>query len=166
MSIELVEALDDGDVEKIQKLILNGEDIYRITENDKWTYLHISLTDLMNKTPVKSIEFLLEQGLDVNAVDNYGNTPLIYAVRQRNVDGIRLLLENGADKLLEHENKKAIDALRTGFDRMPLDYDTFEILLSNGANPDKKNSNGTTARELLNVIAGVEQNIYELFENY
>jgi uncharacterized protein len=164
MSYELYEAIVEGEIETAKQLIADGEDIHHVTANDKWSYLHQAADT--EYTPPESFQYLIDQGLDVNAIDSYGNTPLIYAVRQRNVDGIRLLLDNGASKLLEHENNDAVDALRMGFDRMPLDYGVFETLLKSGAQPDKKNRNGTTARELLHVLGGVDPSIYELFSEY
>ncbi len=165
---KLYRALKKGDIDSVKSYVLQGGDITFIDPIDKWSYLHQVFVSPSDKriVPTQSIQFLLDQGLDVNAIDSYGNTPLIYAVRQRNVDGMRLLLENGADKLLEHENKDSVDALRMGFDRMPLDYDVFEVLFKFGASPDRKNSSGTTARELLNILGGVDSSIYDLFAQY
>ncbi len=166
MSYELFESLDEGDIDTAKKLISEGEDIYRITENDKWSYLHIILTEMVEKTPIESIRFLIDQGLDVNAIDSGGYTPLLYAVRQRNVEGIRLLLENGADKLIENENQDGVSALRMVFLNKPNNYDIVKLLLEFGASPDTKNKNGKTVRERLQVIINVDPKIYELFEQY
>lgn len=164
MSYDLYEAIADGDLDKAEQIISNGENIYFITANDKWTYLHqIADTD---DTPIESIQFLLDKGLDVNAIDSYGNTPLLYAVRQRNVKGIRLLLENGADKLIDHENFEGVSALRMGLNSMPLNYDVFDILLKYGANPDTKKEDGKTVRQMLLILAGIPNNIHILFTNY
>ncbi|PSX15188.1 ankyrin repeat domain-containing protein [Photobacterium kishitanii] len=164
MSYDLYEAIADGDLDKADQIISSGENIYFVTENDKWTYLHqIADTD---DVPVDSIRFLLEKGLDVNAIDSYGNTPLLYAVRQRNVEGIRLLLENGADKLIEHENLEGVSALRMGFDSMPLNYEVFDLLLQFGADPDVKKDGWKTARQMLTVIAGIPKSIQDLFAKY
>ena len=43
------------------------------------------------------IKKLLHQGADVNAEDEQGLTPLMYAVVHRNTEIVRLLLESGAD---------------------------------------------------------------------
>ena len=42
----------------------------------------------------------MEQGADVDARDNFGNTPLMHA--GLNVDVIKLLLDRGADHTLEN----------------------------------------------------------------
>ncbi len=165
---KLYEALRQGQIETTKLLIEQGCDIHKVTENEKWTYLHKMMMPLPldTVTPTESIQFLIDQGLDVNAIDSGGYTPLLFAVRQRNVEGIRLLLENGADKLIEHENERGVSALRMGFDRVPLDYDVFKVLLELGADPDAKNKNGKTVRELLGILANIDPKIHELFEQY
>lgn len=168
MNIEedLFDAVLDGDINYAKKLIDQGGDISEVTILEKWTYFHHIFMDIKEKAPIQSIQFLLDQGLDVNAIDSYGNTPLIYAVRQRNVDGISLLLENGADKLLEHENNRGVSALRMCFDRKPCVYNVCKILLEAGANPDKDIEDGKTVRQMLDVLADIEPSIYELFKQY
>ncbi len=163
---EIYDAILDGEIDVLQKGVINGTDFHYITGNYKWTYLHKAFLSLSERVPVKSVQFLLNQGLNVNAVDSYGNTPLIYAVRQRNVEGVRLLLENGADKLIEHENQDGVSALRMVFLNKPNCYDIVKLLLEFGASPDTKNKNGKTVRERLQVIVNVDPKIHKLFEQY
>lgn len=164
MSYELYEAIVDGELDDAEVLIASGEDIHFITSNDKWTYLHQAADT--EDTPPKSIQFLIDKGLDVNAVDNYGYTPLMYAVRQRNVEVIRVLLKNGAEKLIEHQDNDGISALRLSFLNKPYSYDVVELMLEFGASPDSKNPNGKTVRDLLKVIADVDPEIHALIDKY
>lgn len=158
-------AIVRGDIETVKESIANGTDIHRVTANDKWTYLHYAFKSVTRKTPPVSIQYLIDQGLDVNAIDSYGYTPLIYAVRQRNVEGMRLLLENGADQMIEHQDADGISALRMAFDRMPIPYEVVKVLLEYGANPDEKDD-GCSVRELIHKIAGVDPKIIELVSHY
>jgi ankyrin repeat protein len=163
-------ALKNGSIESANELIEQGCDVHKLTDLEQWTYLHKMLTspsfNIEDSSILKSIQFLLDKGLDVNAIDSYGNTPLLYAVRQRNVDGIRLLLENGADKLIEHENLEGVSALRMSFIGKNYSFDIVKELLGFGADPDKKNIQGKTVRDRLNIIVGVPDNIYGLFLKY
>ncbi|MEI8632920.1 ankyrin repeat domain-containing protein [Vibrio sp. PP-XX7] len=163
MSYELYETLVEGEIETVKQLTANGEDIHHVTANDKWTYLHQVLDT--KETPPESIQYLIDQGLDVNAVDSYGSTPLLYAVRQRNVDGMRLLLANGADRMIEHQNLDGISALRMVFDRMPIEYDVTKTLLEYGANPNE-NDHGCSVQELVHSIVGVDSKVIELIDQY
>ncbi|KKC98559.1 ankyrin repeat domain-containing protein [Photobacterium halotolerans] len=161
MSYELYEAIVDGEIETAKDLIRKGEDIHHVTANDKWTYLHKAADT--DDTPPESIQFLIDQGLDVNAIDNYGYTPLIYAVRQRNVPAMRLLLENGAKETLEHRGKDSLSALRMAIKFMPLDYNVIKVLLEYGADPDAAAPNGNSVRQSLEITAGIDPAIKALF---
>jgi len=56
------------------------------------------------------IEKLIIKGCDINAKDKEGNTPLIYAVKQKDKSIIKLLIKYGAIKSMKNVNgKKAID---------------------------------------------------------
>ncbi|SJN55511.1 Ankyrin repeats (3 copies) [Vibrio ruber DSM 16370] len=167
---ELYDAVLDGDIDEVRALIDKGADIHEITESEHWTYLHHVFispsTKREERTPLESVQFLIDQGLDVNAIDSYGYTPLLFAVRQRNVEGMRLLLENGADKLIGHRNEDGVDALKMAFDRKPSHFDVVKLLLEYGADPDDKREGGRSVRELLNIIVGVDSEIIELVNRY
>ncbi|KAL4231195.1 Protein fem-1 B [Mactra antiquata] len=56
-------------------------------------------------------EFLLEQGVDINAVDNSGNLALHYAIREGMTDTVKLLLKHKSDHT--RKNIWGDDALQT-----------------------------------------------------
>lgn len=123
---ELFDAVLDGDIEMTKELIGRGAIIH----------VFMSIGEQAN---LKSIKFLLDQGLDVNAIDPYG--------------WFKLLLSNGADKIIDHENLEGVSALRMAFISKPsLSFDGIKLLLEHGASPDKENANGKTVRERLKSI--------------
>jgi uncharacterized protein len=82
----------------------------------------VNYPDLMGRAPLHDAaslslksgqemgRFLLDHGANVNAMTNAGSTPLMYAVWQRNVDLVKLLLERGADATLRNlYGKRALD---------------------------------------------------------
>ncbi len=49
----------------------------------------------------KSCEYLLKKGADANSQDEYGMTPLFYAVRYREIPNVEVLLKSGASKKIK-----------------------------------------------------------------
>ncbi|NAX45440.1 ankyrin repeat domain-containing protein [Photobacterium halotolerans] len=168
MAIEILEALDDADINELEALIKSGYYIFEITPKENWTYLHKALmsprTD--DQCPVESVNYLVDKGLDVNAIDDYGYTPLIYAVRQRNIPAMRALLESGADKTIEQRGKDSVSALRMAVKGKPYQYDVVKVLLEYGADPDASTPEGKSVRELMDILAGVDSVIKELIAKY
>ncbi len=59
---------------------------------------------------VEAVRKFLAQGADINARDDYGNTPLMLACRNCHLDVVKFLLESGCDfTLTDRYSKKAID---------------------------------------------------------
>lgn len=85
----------------------------------------------------RDIEFLLETGADVNVKDKKGNTPLMYAAQNNDVDLIERLVRAGAviDAQNNEGNTAFIKAVG-GAERK---------LLELGANPNIQNNSGATA---------------------
>ena len=72
---------------------------------------------------------LLDRGLDVNAREAFGDTPLHFAVRNQNVPLMRLLLTRGADV-------NAIDCQGTAPIDHTMNIDLIELLLNHKADPN------------------------------
>jgi len=106
-----------------------------------------SVTDLMNaagENDTETVNFLLEEGEELEAVDNDGYTALHWAVLYDQYQAARTLLEAGA-------NPNAIDL----FDSSPLitavyndNIEMVNLLLEFGADTEYRDSNGQTAYEI------------------
>ena len=58
--------------------------------NDGYTCLHLAVT----RFNIDLIKYLIKSGLDVNALTNFYDTPLHFAVRHKNYEAISLLLNS------------------------------------------------------------------------
>ncbi|WP_131832117.1 ankyrin repeat domain-containing protein [Mycobacteroides abscessus] len=66
--------------------------------DDGQSYLHLACV----AQDVESVRTFLEIGLDPNLQDKWGNTPLIYAMQNRVLDIVNLLIDFGADPYMEN----------------------------------------------------------------
>ena len=89
---------------------------------------------------VDAVRLLLDNGADINLVDDDGTTPLITVCWDSHVDAARLLLDNGAD--VNRANKKGTTPLfiacQEGY------VNVARLLLDNGADVDWATEDGFT----------------------
>ncbi|MFC0034098.1 ankyrin repeat domain-containing protein [Cardiobacterium valvarum] len=130
IGIQILDALDEADFAALDKLFSVDADINKITENDKWSWLHKALLGFdPQKPPRESIEYLIRHGLDVNAQDRYGMTPLNYAMRSKNVAAATALLEAGADPNIPNIDRVTPLAYING---MPEQLSLLKLMLDKG----------------------------------
>jgi len=87
---------------------------------------------------------MLEEGADPNAKDNFGDTPLTYAILKGTQEMVSLLLSHGAK--INEGNKKGQTPLHDSVFKKSASLVSF--LLENGADPNLKNSDQLTPLEL------------------
>ena len=161
-------ALDDNELENAKLLVTQGAEVHRITPVESWSLLHKIMmeTDVTQPAPIECLKFLIEQGLDVNGIHYGGYTPLIYAARRKSAESIRVLLENGATKTVNHKNESGVAPLQMAMGTKPYDYDSIKTLLEFGADPDLPNRAGNTPRRKLDIAVGIPEGIKALFAKY
>lgn len=92
---------------------------------------------------------LVRHGADLNAesrIGYLGDTPLAYAARYGEVGAVRLLIEAGAD--VNHRSDNGTTPLRDALAAGPHAVAVVQLLLAHGANPDIKDNQGRTVREI------------------
>lgn len=67
--------------------------------------MNMNLIDYVKLGHFSKIQELIAQGVDLNAQDEYGYTPLMWAVNYSKLDIVKLLLEAGADKTITDNDK-------------------------------------------------------------
>jgi ankyrin repeat protein len=170
----LVFAAREGDIESAKVLIEAGADVNQVTE-----YGWSPLLTATNNRNYELGAMLIEHGADVNIANKGGWTPLYLATDNRNIEGgdypvlqadmdhleyIRLLLEKGANpdaQVRENTLSRTIftqqwffEAGATALVRASQSSDValIRLLLSYGADPQIRTSNGDTA---LTASAGI-----------
>ena len=159
MSREALRAILKGDINKLDEFIQQGLDINETTEKEKWNYLHRAL--ITRSAPKEMVKHLISCGVDVNAIDSFGNTPLYYAARLKNGEIIKLLLDSKAN--VNHVNKDGISPLRELFSKKPFDYNSVKLLLDAGADLDQKVEGGGSVKSLAETVAFEEVLYLRLF---
>jgi len=94
---DLFAAAAKGDIEKIALCLKSGIDI-----NSTKYYPNIGMWDsalysAIDNRQIKTVKFLLDNGVNVNAKDHKNRTALHRAVREQSIDIIELLLKSGPD---------------------------------------------------------------------
>ncbi|QTM00728.1 ankyrin repeat domain-containing protein [Mannheimia sp. ZY171111] len=133
LGVNILEAIATDDFELLEELFRTGERNYlEISPKEGWSWLHKSLLGFESEEPSrKMIEHLISKGLDVNAQDCYGMTPLHYAMRSRNVEAAIALLNAGADPNIPNQDN-LIPLSMIGY--LPDRLDILELMLKKGAN--------------------------------
>ncbi len=164
MTKQLLQAIFSGDVKTFDELA-QPADLNAVTDTERWNLLHRALVSVSHAPAPAMIKRLIERGVDVNARDYYGNTPLHYAARLKRLEPIDMLLAAGAT--IDPVNTDGLTPLRLMLMSKPTNLHAIELLLSRGADMNHKVEGGRTVREYANVIShGTDRSIIDLFDKY
>ena len=112
----LVQVMEVGSVQEIQKAMKNGIDILQKLESNQ----NLLMLAVKNNPYPEVVNFLLDQGIEINDVDDNGQTALILAATfNPNPDVVKTLLDRGADKTIKDKMKK------TAADYVPMNTSFF-----------------------------------------
>lgn len=161
MSIEILRAIIKSDIAKLESLIVAGGNIMEISKNEKWNYLHKALGNITMLPSIEVIQELVNRGVDVNAIDCYGNSPVHYAARSKRADIIKLLFNAGAN--INIVNLQGVSPLRQLLLSKPYDYESIKILLHAGADVDQKVNGGLSIKEFAQLTASDNEELQSIF---
>ncbi|NWK57712.1 ankyrin repeat domain-containing protein [Verrucomicrobiaceae bacterium N1E253] len=164
MNKEIDEAIFDNDSQKIAALIKEGLDPNWTTEHDGWNMLHQALVGIRVQPPTEIIQFLIDREVDLNAQDVEGWTPLHFAVRSRNLEVVKLMINYNLD--IELKNNGGDTALAMAFKGLPINLEIIKLLLSKGASSEQQidgESISTRAKRISEMKNTKYPTIYDLF---
>lgn len=136
---DLLAAVQEGDLQRVEDLLSRGADPNSITTNIP----HVGKTALMWAAQGRHPEIvraLLRHGADVNAANPKGGTALMYAVTSGPLENVEVLLQRGA---------QADAAARNGWTPVMLAVakrrrDVLSLLIAHGADIDRADVYGWT----------------------
>jgi ankyrin repeat protein len=131
---ELFEAARKGDFETVKNLLTKYPDMKDVRRNDGRILLHVSFNSR------ELIEYLIENGADIEAKSDGGWTPLHSQAYKGHKDGVEVLLEHGANLEAKHAYGMTplLNSIR--WDRI----EVAKLLVDKGANVDGANTLGRT----------------------
>lgn len=158
------DAIYDEDCDRISRLIRSGLGIDARVEGDNWNYLHLALVSVSIPPSPNVVRHLISLGVDVNAQDRQGWTPLNFAARVKNYECVKLLLDAGADPNVP--NSEGVTPLHQSLLTTPTDVDLVRLMLDHGADP-YSNHDGCCAATYMEAIACEEkERVLELFKRH
>lgn len=154
----LIDAVSQGNREKIELLIAQGADVNARDGNGN-TPLMLAARSGHSEI----VQFLIARGADVHLKDNLGNTPLIDTARYASefaLKVIEILLAEGANVQAKniYSNTALINAVRSGRS------DVVELLVKEGADVDARSKTGQTALKL--AADALRKDVIEVLTEY
>lgn len=161
MPREVLRAILKGNIEKFDDLIQQGIVVNEVTEKERWNYLHRALMSIAMPPTLQMVKHLISSGVDVNAIDIYGNNSLHYAMRLKDANIVRALLDANVD--VNHLNEEGVSPLREALLTKPFDHTSIQLLLEHVADVEQKVEGGLTVKELVDIVAGEDTALIDLF---
>lgn len=92
----MLKAITTGDFPEIALVLKDPR--FNVNEpiDKKYGLNSLQFASIVNQYPI--IELLLMYGANINKKDQYGNTPLMYAVDRHNLESINSLMKNGCNR--------------------------------------------------------------------
>ena len=117
-----------SNVDIIEFLILNGKSKLDIVDNNGWSAFHIACQLIPSVVKLNILKILIDNGSDVNNCTVSGLTPLIQCIQLKDIDSVKLLIQNNVDVNKMYRQHNPIDyALKLKLNSI------VGLLVSNGA---------------------------------
>ncbi len=138
----LMRASEAGKNISVKMLLSKGADV-SLVDLEGNTSLHY-LAATLNDESIDVLEILLTAHSDLEAINNFGETPMLKAAANSNLEAVEILIGAGADKnAVDNNGETALFA----FMRMG-DFEAVRTLIKLGVNPSILNNQGLGVMEL------------------
>lgn len=134
-------ALKNRRINTVKMLLKHGVNPM-IKTRDGESVLHLAVIYLRNNFNI--INYLIKiKRVDINEIDNEGNTPLIIAFEMYNLEAAEILLDNGADPNIKNNDGKSALHFVMKYSFLPNIY-LLHHLLNAGANVNEIDNEGNS----------------------
>lgn len=130
----LIAAVTSGQPDVVRLLLSAGADINARGPEDRTALLYA----IQAEQPEMALLLLEQEGVDLEARDSHGSTPLVEAVVFGQLEVAEVLLEKGADP----NGPGPVGRTALHVEAVHLDVEVFRWLLERGANPDARDDDG------------------------
>lgn len=151
---DFIETICNNDLETLELFIAAGMDIQPRGD------FH-PLNEAIKSFDINTIGFLIDHGIDVNAADRLGNTPLMIAARERMYDNVKYLVEKGAD--INVTNVTGVNAL--WFTVRNRNFEIAQFLVLQGADPNVQDKRDGLTPLMMAVSSDHVETVKLLLEN-
>merc|ERR1712008_659925 len=131
-STPLFTAIQYEHEEIVVQLIISGADL-EARNNHQETPLHCAISPFLGKGNTKIVQLLLEREVDIEAINEEGNTPIYEAVCKNNYENVKLLHRAGAN--LNTTSKKGETLLHEAASEM---HKLWDLILEAREKEDQK----------------------------
>ncbi len=136
--------IDDEKLDELKRII--GIEKEAVTCRDRMGRTLLMYAALRGNLDI--VQYLIDNGSDVNAKDKDNWQPIHFAAQKKNLLMVKLLLDNGADINAQHGDGG------TALHKFVLDEDARKYLISKGADINLKNFHDISPQDTLTLIKG------------
>jgi len=133
-SNKILDLILDDEINDLSLALDQMADVNVVTSGYKRNLLHMATIPIRENATKDAIRVLANAGVNVNAKDSIGCTPLHYAARKNDPVGVEALLEYGADP--NSLDDQGLTPLQHSVQNTPFRLGVVTLLIAGGADPN------------------------------
>lgn len=162
INVDLFEAARNDDADLVKSLLLRGADKDCRTLLDQWEATPAGDTPLIQaikQNAYRAARVMIAAGADLDAVNSFGQTAILWAARSGDASLIQLLLDSGANpNIVGHTLESPLHNAALGGN-----FEVAKILLNSGADSSLRRYGQSTAAELARQNGHAQ--VFQLLDN-
>jgi ankyrin repeat protein/uncharacterized caspase-like protein len=128
----IFDAIKDGNITDVKSITKNNRSSLKETDSNLNSALHIAAE---NQNP-DIVNYLLDQGADVNHKNLWGENPIYSSIRMNNIEIIKTLIKNGGNVNAKNNHGESPLHIAVSIGNI----EVIDYLIAQGADPNAKDS--------------------------